>query len=140
MAYVTEAYWLGGSMIAEYQTSDGDERRVPAVALSCSRTLMARDTDRDIRPKSKKSLESVRRRFETIDVEWHDAEPVWPSARTVAYASRTDAEEGGGGASRASRFALNLRGSLGRAINSEAVDELAAKAGLPRTSAVRPGR
>ena len=42
---------LDGS--AEYQTSDGDERRVPAGSFVCLRTWMARDTSRYIRRKNR---------------------------------------------------------------------------------------
>ena len=42
---------LDGS--AEYQTSDGDERRVPAGSFVCLKTLMARDTNRYIRRKNR---------------------------------------------------------------------------------------
>jgi hypothetical protein len=41
------------------------------LTVSCLRTLMARDTNRDIRPKSKQSSGSVCRKVSrTLDVEW----------------------------------------------------------------------
>jgi len=60
---------LDGS--ADYQTSDGDERHVPVVSF-CSRTQLARDTNRDIRPKSRQSSGLVcRAASTTLDVELH---------------------------------------------------------------------